>query len=75
MCVSYGILSFLGGFDDKESAHSAEDLGPILGQNGHPFQYSCLENPKNRGAWWAIVHGVAKSQTLLSDYTFKGQKS
>ena len=32
---------------------------------GHPLQYSCLENPKDRGAWCAIVHGVAKSQTQL----------
>ena len=33
--------------------------------NGNPLQYSCLENPEDRGAWWAAVHGVAKSQTLL----------
>ena len=31
--------------------------------NSNPFQYSCLENPMDRGAWWATVHGVAKSQT------------
>ena len=36
----------------------------------HPLQYSCLENPMDRGAWWAAVHGVAKSQTRLSDFTF-----
>ena len=35
--------------------------------NGNPFQYSCLENHGDRGAWWAIVHGVAKSQTQLSN--------
>ena len=34
------------------------------------LQYSCLENPMDRGAWWAAVHGVAKSQTRLSDFTF-----
>ena len=34
--------------------------------NGTPLQYSCLENPMDRGAWWAIVHGVAKSWTKLS---------
>ena len=34
--------------------------------NGHPFQYPCLGNPKDRGAWWATVHGVAKSWTWLS---------
>ena len=38
--------------------------------NGTPLQYSCLENPMDRGAWKATVHGVAKSQTLLSDFTF-----
>ena len=38
--------------------------------NGNPLQYSCLENPMGAGAWWAIVHGVAKSQTRLSDFTF-----
>ena len=37
---------------------------------GTPLQYSCLENPMDRGAWWAAVHGVAKSQTRLSDFTF-----
>ena len=35
-----------------------------------PLQYSCLENPRDGGAWWAAVHGVAKSQTRLSDFTF-----
>ena len=35
-----------------------------------PLQYSCLENPTDRGAWWAAVHGVAKSRTRLSDFTF-----
>ena len=38
--------------------------------NGNPLQYSCLENPMDGGAWWAAVHGVAKSQTQLSDFTF-----
>ena len=38
--------------------------------NGTPLQYSCLENPKDGGAWWATVHGVAKSQTRLSDFAF-----
>ena len=41
--------------------------------NGNPLQYSCLENPMDGGAWWAIVHGVAKSRTLLSDFTFTFQ--
>ena len=38
--------------------------------NGTPLQYSCLANPMNRGAWWAAVHGVAKSWTRLTDFTF-----
>ena len=38
--------------------------------NGTPLQYSCLENPMDGGAWWAIVHGVARSRTRLSDFTF-----
>ena len=38
--------------------------------NGTPLQYSCLENPMGGGAWWATVHGVAKSRTRLSDFTF-----
>ena len=38
--------------------------------NGIPLQYSCLENPMDRGAWWAAVHGIAKSRTWLSDFTF-----
>ena len=38
--------------------------------NGNPLQYSCLENPMDGGAWWAAVHGVAKSRTCLSDFTF-----
>ena len=43
----------------------------IIGEgNGNPLQCSCLENPMDRGAWWATVHGVAQSQTRLSDFTF-----
>ena len=38
--------------------------------NDTPLQYSCLENPMDEGAWWAAVHGVAKSRTRLSDFTF-----
>ena len=38
--------------------------------NGNSLQYSCLENPMDRGAWWAAVHGVIKSRTRLSDFTF-----
>ena len=46
---------------------SSEDKGE---GNGTPLQYSCLENPIDGGAWWAAVHGVAKSWTTLSDFTF-----
>ena len=63
-----------GGSDGKGSVYNAGDPGLIPGSgrspgewNGNSLQYSCLENPTNRGAWWAIVHGVAKSQTWLSD--------
>ena len=38
--------------------------------DGSPLQYSCLENPMDGGAWWAAVHGVMKSRTQLSDFTF-----
>ena len=38
--------------------------------NGTPLQYSCLENPMDEGAWWAAIHGVTKSLTQLSDFTF-----
>ena len=63
-----------GSSDGKESVYSAGDLGSISGLgrslgggNGNPLQYSCLENPMDRGAWRATVHGVAKSQTQLSE--------
>ena len=39
-------------------------------EKGNPLQYSCRENPVDGGAWWAAVHGVAKSRTQLSDFTF-----
>ena len=45
-------------------------LGLVVPGNGTPLPYSCLENPMDRGAWWAAVHGVAKSWTQLSDFTF-----
>ena len=58
----------------KESAYNVGHLSLIPGSgrspgegNGSPLQYPCLENPMDRGAWWATVHGVAKTQTQLSD--------
>ena len=48
-----------------------ESTNTILGEgSGNPLQYSCLENPMDGEAWWAAVHGVARSQTRLSDFTF-----
>ena len=57
-------------------AEDVKDMGfdPWLGRsprvgNGNPLQYSCLENSMDRGAWWAIVHGITKSRTRLSKHT------
>ena len=57
-------------FASGQSAHNVGDLGFIPGLkrypgegSGYPLQYSCLENSTERGAWWATVHGVTKSQT------------
>ena len=61
---------FSGGSDGKASAYNVgdPDLIPGLGRsgegNGNPLQYYCLENTTDRGAWWATVPGVAKSQKL-----------
>ena len=67
-------MGFPGGSVGKESAWNAGDPGsiPDTGRspgegNGYPLQYSCLENSTDRGAWWATVHGVAKSPTQLSN--------
>ena len=66
----YMYSAFPGGSDSKESACYAGDPGLIPGsgrspgeENGYPFQYSCLENLRDGRAQWAIVRGVAKSQT------------
>ena len=68
-----GLLQWLSG---KESACNAGDLGSVPGSGkspggGHsnPLQYSCLENPMDRGAWRAAVHGVVQSRTHLSTYS------
>ena len=60
----------------KASGYNVGDLGSIPGSGRSPgegnvtsLQYSCLENPMDRGAWWAAVHGVTKSRTLLSNFT------
>ena len=68
--LNWATIYFPGDSDGKESACSAGVPGLIPGSgrspgegNGNPLQYSCLENPMDRGAWWAPVHGVGKSQT------------
>ena len=72
--------NFPGGSDSKESPCNAGDLGSIPGWgrspgkgNGYPLQYSCLENPMDKGAWWATACEVAKSQTWLSVLTLHTQ--
>ena len=69
---SHILLGFPGGSAGKESACNVGDLGSVLGLgrspgggHGNPLQYSCLENPLDRGARPAIVHRVAKSRTWL----------
>ena len=73
----YIYKDFAGGSDSKASACNAGDPGSIPGLggssgegNGNPLHYSCLENPMDIGAWWAAVHGVARSRTRLSNFTF-----
>ena len=71
--MSILIGGFPGGSDSRDSACNAGNLGLILRSgrspgegNDNPLQFSCLENPMDRGAWWLTVHGVAKSRTQLS---------
>ena len=67
-----------GGLQSMESLRVGHDWATSLSLftfmhwkgNGNPLQCSCLENPRDRGAWWAAVYGVAQSQTRLSDFTF-----
>ena len=66
-------MGFPGGSNGKESACNAGDLGSIPGLgrypgegNGNPLQYSCLENPMDREAWEATVHGVARVRHNLA---------
>ena len=79
-----GRSGFPGGSMVKNPPANAGDQGAISGSgrapgggHGNPLQYSCLENPMDRGAWQAIVHRVAKSRTQLkqiSTHTCKGTK-
>ena len=64
-----GVLQARSGSDGKASVYNVADLGSIPGwgrspgeRNGNSLQYSCLENPMDRGAWQAIVHGVAETR-------------
>ena len=68
----YRTAGFPGDSDSKESAHNVRDLSSVPGLgsstgkgNDYPLQCSCLQNSMDRGAWWATVYGVAKSQILL----------
>ena len=79
MLATFAFIGFPSGSDSLSLSLSAVhvDLGFIPGlerspieENGNPLQYSCLENSMDGGAWWATVHGVAKSWTRLSDITF-----
>ena len=76
-CIVHGVTKNQTWSEDKASACNAGDLGSIPGLgrspregNGNPLQYSCLENLMDRGAWRATVHGVAMSQTWLSDFSW-----
>ena len=76
MSMKAPLRGFPGGLDSKASTCNVGDLGsiPVLGRspgegNGNLLQYSCLENSTDGGAWWATVHGVAKSQIQLSNFT------
>jgi len=75
-------IGFPGGSEGKAYTCNEGDLGSISGWgrfpgegNGNPLQYSCLENPMDGEAWWAAVHGVAKSQTQLSNFTLNTIKT
>ena len=76
LCFYYIIVCFPGGSEVKAYACNAGDLGSIPGLGRSPgegnsnlLQYSCLGNPMDGVACWPMVHGVAKSQTRLSDFT------
>ena len=75
--VLWELMGFPGGSDGKASACNARDLGLIPGSrkspgegNGNPLQHSCLENPMDRGAWWATVHVSCPYSHLLTIMSF-----
>ena len=70
----FGVSQMVNWLKKKIPPANSGDVGLLSGLgrspgegNGNPLQYSCLGNPMDRGAWWARVHGVAKSRTQLSD--------
>ena len=72
--LTLGLPKWLSGKESACNAGGTRNMGLIPGSgrsygkgNGNLLEYSCLENPMVGGAWWAIVHGVAKSRTRLSD--------
>ena len=72
-------MGFPGGSAGKEYAYKAGDSSSLPGlgrspgeESGNPLQYSCLENPMDRGAWRSAIHGVAQSQTRVATSTFRG---
>ena len=80
--MSKHIVGFRGGSDSKESASKVGDPGSIPGSgrspgkgNGNPLQCSCLENPRDWGALWAAVSGVAQSRTRLKRLSSSGSIS
>ena len=73
--LSLEFPEYLTSLDSKFAHLSVPENWAPLGYNGGegngtPLQYSCMENRMDGGAWWAAVHGVAKSQTRLSNFTF-----
>ena len=75
ICPEYS-YGFHGGSDGKASACNAEYLGsvPMLGRspgegNGSPFEFPCLENPMDKGAWKSTIRGVTKSWSQLTNFT------
>ena len=82
LCCLLPCLGFPAGSEVKASACNAGDLGSIPGLGRSPgegnsnlLHYSVLENPMRRGARWTTVHGVAKSQTRLSNFTLQGNQN
>ena len=71
LCLSQSVVSKMTVVKRPLPKTSGFNFTQLVGEgDGTPLEYSCLENPMDGGAWWAAVHGVAKSRTRLSDFTF-----